>query len=86
MNEIERIKELRNLLKRYSYEYYTLDKPTVPDSEYDMLFRELQDLEEKHPEMYDPNSVTQRVGYEILSEFQKVTHERPMLSVGDVFS
>ena len=43
MNEIERIKELRNLLKRYSYEYYTLDKPTVPDSEYDMLFRELQD-------------------------------------------
>ena len=51
MNEIERIKELRNLLKRYSYEYYTLDKPTVPDSEYDMLFRELQDLEEKHPEM-----------------------------------
>ena len=86
MNEIERIKELRNLLKRYSYEYYTLDKPTVPDSEYDMLFRELQDLEEKHPEMYDPNSVTQRVGYEILSEFQKVTHERPMLSLGDVFS
>ncbi len=86
MNEIERIKELRNLLKRYSYEYYTLDKPTVPDSEYDMLFRELQNLEEKHPEMYDPNSVTQRVGYEILSEFQKVTHERPMLSLGDVFS
>ena len=86
MNEIERIKKLRNLLKRYSYEYYTLDKPTVPDSEYDMLFRELQDLEEKHPEMYDPNSVTQRVGYEILSEFQKVTHERPMLSLGDVFS
>ena len=86
MNEIERIKELRNLLKRYSYEYYTLDKPTVPDSEYDMLFRELQELEEKHPEMYDPNSVTQRVGYEILSEFQKVTHERPMLSLGDVFS
>ena len=86
MNEIERIKELRDLLKRYSYEYYTLDKPTVPDSEYDMLFRELQDLEEKHPEMYDPNSVTQRVGYEILSEFQKVTHERPMLSLGDVFS
>ncbi|MBQ3994752.1 MAG: NAD-dependent DNA ligase LigA, partial [Erysipelotrichaceae bacterium] len=86
MNEIERIKELRNLLKRYSYEYYTLDKPTVPDSEYDMLFRELQDLEEKHPAMYDPNSVTQRVGYEILSEFQKVTHERPMLYLGDVFS
>ena len=86
MNEIERIKELRTLLKRYSYEYYTLDRPTVPDSEYDQLFRELQDLEEKHPEMYDPDSVTQRVGFEILSEFKKITHERPMLSLGDVFS
>ncbi|MBQ6334367.1 MAG: NAD-dependent DNA ligase LigA [Erysipelotrichaceae bacterium] len=86
MNEKERILELRTLLKRYSYEYYTLDRPSVPDSEYDMLFRELQELEEKHPEMYDPNSVTQRVGYEILSEFKKITHERPMLSLGDVFS
>ena len=86
MNEIDRIKELRTLLKRYSYEYYTLDRPTVPDSEYDQLFRELQDLEEKHPEMYDPDSVTQRVGFEILSEFKKITHERPMLSLGDVFS
>ncbi len=86
MNEKERILELRRLLKQYSYEYYTLDKPTVPDSEYDQLFRELQELEEKHPEMYDPNSVTQRVGYEILSEFRKISHERPMLSLGDVFS
>ncbi len=86
MNEKERILELRRLLKQYSYEYYTLDRPTVPDSEYDQLFRELQELEEKHPEMYDPNSVTQRVGYEILSEFRKISHERPMLSLGDVFS
>ena len=86
MNETDRILELRKLLKQYSYEYYTLDSPSVPDYEYDMLFRELQQLEEKHPELYDPNSVTQRVGYEILSEFKKVTHERPMLSLGDVFS
>ena len=86
MNENERIQELRKLLKQYSYEYYTLDRPTVPDSEYDMLFRELQDLEAKHPELYDPDSPTQRVGSEILSEFKKITHERPMLSLGDVFS
>ena len=86
MDEKQRILELRALLKRYSYEYYTLDKPTVPDSEYDQLFRELEDLEKKHPEMDDPDSVTKRVGFEILSEFKKITHERPMLSLGDVFS
>ncbi|MCR4633711.1 MAG: NAD-dependent DNA ligase LigA [Erysipelotrichaceae bacterium] len=86
MNETERLLELRKLLKRYSYEYYTLDKPTVPDSEYDMLFRELQELEARHPELDDPDSPTQRVGFEILSEFKKITHERPMLSLGDVFS
>lgn len=86
MNDIERILELRKLLKRYSYEYYTLDRPTVPDSEYDMLFRQLEELEAKHPEAYDPDSPTQRVGGEILSEFRKITHERPMLSLGDVFS
>jgi len=86
MDEKQRILELRNLLKRYAYEYYTLDMPSVPDSEYDRLFRELEELEKKHPEMADPNSVTQRVGFEILNEFKKVTHERPMLSLGDVFS
>ena len=86
MDETKRILELRKLLKQYSYEYYTLDKPTIPDSEYDMLFRELEDLEAKHPEMDDPDSVTKRVGFEILSEFKKITHERPMLSLGDVFS
>lgn len=86
MNEKERILELRKLLKRYSYEYYTLDRPSVSDYEYDMLFRELQDLETKHPELFDPDSPTQRVGGEVLSEFKKITHERPMLSLGDVFS
>ena len=60
--------------------------PSVPDSEYDRLFKELEELESRHPELSDPNSVTQRVGFEILSEFQKVTHDRPMLSLGDVFS
>ena len=86
MNEIDRIKELRTLLKKYSYEYYTLDRPTIPDSEYDQLFRELENLESKHPEMDDPNSPTKRVGFEVLSEFTKITHDRPMLSLGDVFS
>ena len=86
MNEIERIKYLREFLTKCSYEYYTLDRPTIPDSEYDMLFRELEDLEAKHPELADPNSPTQRVGFEILSEFKKITHERPLLSLGDVFS
>ena len=86
MDEKQRILELRALLKRYAYEYYTLDMPSVPDSEYDLLFKELEELESRHPELSDPNSVTQRVGFEILSEFQKVTHDRPMLSLGDVFS
>ncbi|MBQ6560264.1 MAG: NAD-dependent DNA ligase LigA [Erysipelotrichaceae bacterium] len=86
MDDKQRLLELRQLLKRYSYEYYTLDKPTVPDSEYDALFRELQELEDRYPEMDDPDSVTKRVGFEILSEFQKVDHEKPMLSLGDVFS
>ena len=78
--------ELRKLLERYNYEYHVLDKPTIPDSEYDMLFRELEELEAKHPELDDPNSVTKRVGFEVLSAFQKMEHERPMMSLGDVFS
>lgn len=86
MDEKNRLLELRRLLKQYSYEYYTLDKPTVPDSEYDQLFRELEQLEAKYPELDDPNSPTKRVGYEILDEFKKVNHEIPMLSLGDVFS
>ena len=84
--EKERILQLRKLLKQYSYEYYTLDKPTILDSEYDQLFRELEDLEDKHPELFDPDSPTQRVGGTVLSEFNKVTHDKPMLSLGDVFS
>lgn len=86
MSEKDRIEQLRRELKQYSYEYYSLDKPTIPDSEYDQLFRELEDLEDKHPELFDPNSPTQRVGGEVLSQFNKVTHDRPMLSLGDVFS
>lgn len=86
MDEIKRIQELRELLTKYNYEYHFLDKSTIPDAEYDHLFRELQDLEEKHPEMDDPASPTKHVGYEVLDEFHKVTHEKPMLSLGNVFN
>ena len=86
MNDEERIRELRALITRYNYEYHVLDKPTIPDSEYDQLFRELEELEAKHPELYDPASPTEHVGYEVQSEFRKVTHDRPMMSLGDVFS
>ncbi|MBR0461096.1 MAG: NAD-dependent DNA ligase LigA [Erysipelotrichaceae bacterium] len=82
----ERLKELRELLTRYNYEYHVLDKPTIPDSEYDQLFRELQDLEAKYPELDDPSSPTKKVGYEVLESFNKVVHDRPMLSLGNVFS
>ena len=82
----ERLFELRELLKRYNYEYHTLDKPTIPDSEYDMLYRELQNLEAKYPEEFDETSVTQHAGYEVLDEFKKVVHAKPMLSLGNVFN
>jgi len=86
MNEIERLNYLREFLTKCSYEYYVLDKPTIPDSEYDLLFRELEGLEAKYPELDDPASPTKRVGFEVLSEFKKVEHEKPMMSLGDVFS
>ncbi len=82
----ERILELRQLLNRYNYEYHVLDKPTISDLEYDQLLRELIVLESQHPEAYDPNSPTQRIGGQVLDEFIKVKHIRPMLSLGNVFN
>lgn len=81
-----RITQLSELLNKYNYEYYILDKPTVSDSEYDRLMQELISLEEKYPEYKDNSSPTSRVGSEVLSGFNKVTHKRPMLSLGNVFS
>ena len=86
MEKKERLLELRELLKQYNYEYHTLDRPTIPDSEYDALFRELKELEAEFPELYDPDSVTQSPGYEVLDEFKKVRHDKPMLSLDNVFS
>lgn len=82
----QRIEELRKLLNEYNYNYYVLDAPTVTDYEYDMLLRELEELEAKHPELIVPDSPTQRVGGQALSEFEPYTHEVPMESLQDVFS
>ncbi|WP_304669593.1 NAD-dependent DNA ligase LigA [Neisseria polysaccharea] len=82
----QRIHELTDLLNRYAYEYYTLDAPSVPDAEYDKLFRELEALELNHPELKLPDSPTQRVGGEPLAGFAEVRHEVPMLSLTNAFS
>lgn len=84
MDPTKRITELTELLNRYSYEYHMLDKPTVPDSEYDRLFRELSELEEKYPKFVLPFSPTQRVGDLRLSKFEKVKHLQPMMSLQNV--
>ena len=82
----QRIKHLTVLLNRYAYEYYTLDAPSVPDAEYDKLFRELEALERNHPELKLPDSPTQRVGGEPLAGFAEVRHEVPLLSLTNAFS
>ncbi|ENX3926158.1 NAD-dependent DNA ligase LigA [Neisseria gonorrhoeae] len=82
----QRIHELTDLLNRYAYEYYTLDAPSIPDAEYDRLFRELEALERNHPELKLPDSPTQRVGGEPLAGFAEVRHEVPMLSLTNAFS
>lgn len=78
--------ELRSQLNTWSREYYSLDKPSVPDDVYDQKYQELVKLEKAHPEMITPDSPTQRVGGQILTGFEKIGHEIPMLSLGDVFS
>lgn len=84
-NAAQRIAELRNELDAHNYRYYVLDEPSVPDAEYDRLFRELQALEAEHPELVTPESPTQRVGGEALGAFGEVRHEIPMLSLGNAF-
>lgn len=81
-----RIKYLREEIERHSHAYYVLDSPTVPDAEYDRLFRELQALEAAHPELLTPDSPTQRIGGQPLPEFGQVVHEAPMLSLNNAFS
>lgn len=81
-----RVNELHDLLNQYSYEYYVKDNPSVPDSEYDKLLRELIDIEHAHPELKTDDSPTVRVGGEAQSSFEKVNHETPMLSLGNAFN
>ncbi|MGD8811301.1 MAG: NAD-dependent DNA ligase LigA [Thioalkalispiraceae bacterium] len=84
--EQKRAKELREQINYHNYRYYVLDNPEIPDSEYDRLLRELQELETEHPELITPDSPTQRVGAEPLSSFAEVKHEVPMLSLGNAFN
>ena len=81
-----RVNELHDLLNQYGYEYYVQDNPSVPDSEYDKLLRELIDIEEAYPEFKSPDSPTVRVGGEVQSSFEKVNHDTPMLSLGNAFN
>ena len=82
----QRITELKELLNDYSYKYYVLDKPEISDFEYDALYRELVELESKHPELITPDSPTQRVGGEVLDGFEKFTHNVPLQSLDNVFN
>ena len=82
----KRVEELRQQINYHNYRYYVLDDPEIPDSEYDRLMRELQELEAKYPELITPDSPTQRVGAEPLKEFGEVRHKVPMLSLANAFS
>ena len=81
-----RIVQLREQLNRHSYLYYVQDNPEIPDSEYDRLYRELQQLEQRYPDLVTLDSPTQRVGEKPLQSFSQVTHRLPMLSLDNVFS
>ena len=82
----QRIEELTQLLNRYNEEYYVLDKPSVSDREYDRLMQELIELEAQHPELKSNTSPTVRVGGAILQGFNKIEHEKPMLSLSNAFN
>ena len=86
MTETERIDQLRKELHAHNYNYYILNAPVISDQEFDRLMRELQDLEAKHPEHYDENSPSVRVGSDISKEFRQVEHKYPMLSLGNTYS
>ena len=86
MNPKDRMIELSNQLTEANYRYYVLDNPTMQDFEYDRLLRELEELERAYPEFALADSPTKRVGGEALSQFEKVNHPVPLMSLQDVFS
>ena len=85
-NEEQRISELRQQLHEHNHRYYVLNQPVISDQEFDMLMHELEALEARHPELYDPNSPTQRVGSDLQKEFRQVAHRYPMLSLANTYS
>lgn len=81
-----RVKELVNIINEANYKYYVLDNPTLTDQEYDSLYRELENLETKYPELILPESPTQKVGSIVIDKFEKIKHKIPMMSLSDVFN
>ena len=86
MEETKRIEQLRNELHRHNYLYYIKNEPAITDQEFDALMHELQALEQRHPELFDPNSPTQRVGSDLSNDFPTVVHQRPMLSLANTYN
>ena len=86
MDEKARILQLRDELHQHNYRYYVENNPVISDQEFDFLMHELQDLEAKPPEMFDPNSPSQRVGSDLNNEFETFVHTRPMLSLGNTYN
>ena len=86
MEAKDKIKALREALEQHNYNYYVLSAPTISDREFDEMMKELQTLEEAHPEYADPHSPTQRVGSDLSKEFEQVVHKYPMLSLGNTYS
>ena len=85
-NTLQRITELRKELEKHNYLYYVQSQPVISDYDYDMLMKELEQLEKTHPQYADPNSPTQRVGNDINLEFQQVAHKYPMLSLDNTYN
>lgn len=81
-----RVKQLRKELEEHNYRYYVLDSPSISDEQWDKLFKELTELEQKHPELQDPHSPTQKVGGKPLDKFQKYKHSEPMLSLQNIYN
>lgn len=86
MDDLKRIEFLRDELNRHNHNYYVLSAPVISDYDFDQMMLELQQLEAAHPESFDPNSPTQRVGSDISKEFKQVSHRYPMLSLGNTYS
>ena len=83
---IKRIKELRSLIEKYNYHYYVLDDPLISDGEWDILFKELENIEKRYPKLIEKNSPTQRVGATPIDDFKTIKHRTPMLSLSNAMN